>query len=197
VPFFFPSLKTKNFPFSNLGGWALVLDIEGTWRELVGIVNKLTAMTTSLTDQVRSIAKVTKAATLGDLSKQINVDAHGEILDLRNTVNGMVIHLQAFAAEVTRVTLEVGSQGKLGGRAHVPDVEGVWFELVQNVSHRGIMRLLVFILPQVNRVCSSLTDQVWSIAKVTTAVAKGDLIQKIEIQVEGEISTLKGLWWTS
>ncbi|KAH6897665.1 hypothetical protein BKA70DRAFT_1315390, partial [Coprinopsis sp. MPI-PUGE-AT-0042] len=157
----------------KLGGQALVLDVEGTWRELTGVVNKLAA---NLTNQVRSIAKVTKAVALGDLSKQIEVDARGEILDLKNTVNGMVVRLRALAAEVTRVTLEVGSQGKLGGQAHVPDVEGVWFELVRNV----------------NRMCSSLTDQVRSIAMVTTAVARGDLTQKITIQVEGEMSTLKG-----
>jgi len=93
---------------------------------------------------VRSIAKVTKAVALGDLTQQIEVDASGEIQDLKNTVNGMVVRLRALAAEVTRVTLEVGSQGKLGGQAEVPDVEGVWFELVKNV----------------NRMCSSLTDQV-------------------------------------
>jgi HAMP domain-containing protein len=114
----------------KLGGQALVLDVEGTWRELTGVVNSLAA---NLTSQVRSIAKVTKAVALGDLSKQIEVDARGEILDLKNTVNGMVVRLRALAAEVTRVTLEVGSQGKLGGQAHVPDVEGVWFELVRNV----------------------------------------------------------------
>jgi osomolarity two-component system sensor histidine kinase NIK1 len=114
----------------KLGGQALVLDVEGTWRELTGVVNNLAA---NLTSQVRSIAKVTKAVALGDLSKQIEVDARGEILDLKNTVNGMVVRLRALAAEVTRVTLEVGSQGKLGGQAHVPDVEGVWFELVRNV----------------------------------------------------------------
>ena len=87
-----------------------------------------------MTNQVRSIAQVTKAVAVGDLSKQIEVDARGEIQDLKNTVNGMVIRLRALAAEVTRVTLEVGSQGKLGGQANVPDVEGVWFELVKNVS---------------------------------------------------------------
>ena len=117
--------------YSKLGGQALVQDVEGTWRELTAVVNKLAA---NLTSQVRSIAKVTKAVALGDLSKQIEVDARGEILDLTNTVNGMVVRLRALAAEVTRVTLEVGSQGKLGGQAHVPDVEGVWFELVKNVS---------------------------------------------------------------
>ncbi|KAG1880958.1 hypothetical protein F4604DRAFT_1749032 [Suillus subluteus] len=133
---------------------------EGYLAGLAGVVNKLAA---NLTSQVRSIAKVTKAVAQGDLSKQI---------DIGNTVNGMVIQLRALAAE----NLEVGSQGKLGGQAHVPDVQGVWFELVHNV----------------NRMCSSLTDQVRSIANVTAAVARGDLTQKIEIQVEGEMSTLKG-----
>ena len=114
-----------------MGGQALVLDVEGTWRELTGTVNKLAA---NLTSQVRSIATVTKAVALGDLSKQIDVDARGEILDLKNTVNGMVVRLRTLAAEVTRVTLEVGSQGKLGGQANVPDVEGVWLELTRNVS---------------------------------------------------------------
>ncbi|KAH9840883.1 histidine kinase [Rhodofomes roseus] len=156
----------------KLGGQALVLDVEGTWRELTGVVNKLAA---NLTSQVRSIAKVTKAVAMGDLSKQIDVDARGEILELKNTVNGMVLRLRTLAKEVTRVTLEVGSQGKLGGQADVPDVEGVWLDLTRNV----------------NRMCSSLTDQVRSIAKVTTAVAKGDLTQKIEIEVEGEMLTLK------
>jgi osomolarity two-component system sensor histidine kinase NIK1 len=115
----------------KLGGQALVLDVEGTWRELTSVVNNLAA---NLTSQVRSIAKVTKAVALGDLSKQIEVDARGEILDLKDTVNRMVVRLRALAAEVTRVTLEVGSQGKLGGQADVPDVEGVWFELVRNVG---------------------------------------------------------------
>ncbi|RPD58040.1 hypothetical protein L227DRAFT_469196, partial [Lentinus tigrinus ALCF2SS1-6] len=130
-----------------------------------------------LPTHVRSIAKVTKAVALGDLSKQIEVDARGEILELKNTVNGMVVRLRALTAEVTRVTMEVGSKGQLGGQAHVPDVEGVWQELMRNV----------------NRMCSSLTDQVRSIAKVTTAIARGDLTQKIdvEVEVEGEMLTLK------
>ena len=113
-----------------MGGQALVLDVEGTWRELTNVVNNLAG---NLTSQVRSIAKVTKAVALGDLSKQIEVDARGEILELKNTVNAMVVRLRALAAEVTRVTLEVGSQGNLGGQAHVPDVEGVWLELTRNV----------------------------------------------------------------
>ncbi|KAK0232780.1 hypothetical protein IW262DRAFT_1257541 [Armillaria fumosa] len=156
----------------RLGGQAVVPDVEGTWQELTDVVNNLAA---NLTSQVRSIAAVTKAVAVGDLSKQIEVDARGEILDLKNTVNGMVIRLRALAAEVTRVTLEVGSQGKLGGQVTVEDVEGVWFELVKNV----------------NRMCLSLTDQVRSIASVTTAVAEGDLTRKVEIEVEGEMHQLK------
>lgn len=177
---------------SKLGGQALVLDVEGTWRELTNVVNNLAG---NLTSQVRSIAKVTKAVALGDLSKQIEVDARGEILELKNTVNAMVVRLRALAAEVTRVTLEVGSQGNLGGQAHVPDVEGVWLELTRNVSHPRHAAADVLSLNnatyQVNRMCSSLTDQVRSIAKVTTAVARGDLTQKIDIEVEGEMLTLK------
>ncbi|KAF7333366.1 hypothetical protein MVEN_02352200 [Mycena venus] len=143
----------------KLGAQAHVEDVEGTWRELTDEVNTLAA---NLTTQVRSIAAVTTAVAKGDLSKQIEVSANGEILDLKNTVNGMVLRLRTLAVEVTRVTLEVGNQGKLGGEATVPDVEGVWFELVTNV----------------NRMCLSLTDQVRSIATVTTAVARGDLSQK-------------------
>jgi hypothetical protein len=108
-----------------------VLDIKGTWRALTGVVNNLAA---NFILQARSIAKVTKAAALGDLSKQIEVDVLGEIFDLKNTVNGMAIFLRALAAKVMRVTLEMGSQEKLGGQTHVPDVKGVWFELVRNVS---------------------------------------------------------------
>lgn len=175
-----------------MGGQALVLDVEGTWRELTGTVNKLAA---NLTSQVRSIATVTKAVALGDLSKQIDVDARGEILDLKNTVNGMVVRLRTLAAEVTRVTLEVGSQGKLGGQANVPDVEGVWLELTRNVRNFLVTPRKAAYPPlqfQVNRMCSSLTDQVRSIAVVTTAVAQGNLTQKVEIEVEGEMATLKG-----
>jgi len=147
----------------KLGGQAHVVDVEGTWRQLTGVVNKLAA---NLTSQVRSIAKVTKAVALGDLSKQIEVDARGEILDLKNTVNGMVIRcvyllsllfsshhflytqsLRALAAEVTRVTLQVGSQGMLGGQADVPDVEGVWFELVRNACPGFLQSSLILIFP--------------------------------------------------
>ncbi|KAJ6462686.1 hypothetical protein C8R47DRAFT_992975, partial [Mycena vitilis] len=119
---------------------------------------------------VRSVAAVTTAVAKGDLSKQIKVSVNGEILDLENTVNGMVLRLRTLAVEATRV-MYVGNRGKLGGGAMVPDVEGVWFELVTNV----------------NRMCLSLTDQSRSIATVTTAVVRGDLLQK----AEGEIATLK------
>lgn len=152
------------FNYRKLGGQALVQDVEGTWRELTNVVNVLAE---NLTNQVRSIAAVTKAVARGDLSKQIEVDANGEILDLKTTVNGMVLQLRTLASEVTRVTLEVGSQGKLGGMAEVPGVEGVWRELTYNV----------------NQMCSNLTNQVRSIAIVTTAVAQGNLTQKVEIKV--------------
>ncbi|KAF7305398.1 hypothetical protein HMN09_00792200 [Mycena chlorophos] len=156
----------------KLGAQAHIDNVEGTWRELKDEVNTLAQ---NLTTQVRSIAEVTTAVANGDLSKQIDVPAKGEVLNLKNTVNGMVLRLRTLAVEVTRVTLEVGNQGILGGAATVPDVEGVWSELVTNV----------------NRMCLTLTDQVRSIASVTTAVAQGDLSQKVTIEAEGEISTLK------
>lgn len=110
----------------------MVLDVEGTWRELTNVVNNLAG---NLTSQVRSIAMVTKAVALGDLSRQIDVDARGEILELKETVNAMVIRLRTLAAEVTRVTMEVGSRGNLGGQVNVPNVEGVWQDLTRNVSN--------------------------------------------------------------
>lgn len=145
---------------------------EGSWRELTGVVNKLAA---NLTSQVREIASVTKAVAMGDLSRQINVDVRGEILELKTHVNSMVVRLRTMSDEVTRVTLQVGTQGILGGQANVPDVEGVWYDLVRNV----------------NNMCGSLTNQVRSIATVTTAVARGDLTLKIEIEVQGEMLELK------
>lgn len=118
----------------KLGGQAVVEGVEGTWRELTAVVNKLAA---NLTSQVRSIAKVTKAVAKGDLSETIDVEASGEIAELKTTVNGMVMSLRTLADEVSRVSLEVGSQGKLGGQAYVPDVEGVWKDLTVNVSGIG------------------------------------------------------------
>ncbi|WVQ62174.1 uncharacterized protein L199_000312 [Kwoniella botswanensis] len=156
----------------KLGGQAVVEGVEGTWRELTAVVNKLAA---NLTNQVRSIAKVTKAVAKGDLSETIDVEASGEIAELKTTVNGMVMSLRTLADEVSRVSLEVGSQGKLGGQANVPDVEGVWKDLTVNV----------------NRMCESLTTQVRSIGSVTTAVARGDLSKMIEIEAEGEMAVLK------
>ncbi|KAG8927685.1 hypothetical protein FRC01_007082 [Tulasnella sp. 417] len=156
----------------KLGGQVSEVALGGTWQELCRAVNKLAA---NLTDQVRAIAQVTKAVALGDLSKMIEVDAQREILELKTTVNGMVIRLRKLAEEVSRVSLEVGTLGNLGGQADVPDVEGVWWQLTNNV----------------NKMCLNLTQQVRSIATVTTAVAKGDLTQRIEIEVEGEMATLK------
>ncbi|KAF8332381.1 histidine kinase [Cantharellus anzutake] len=156
----------------KLGGQAVVADVEGTWRELTAVVNKLAE---NLTIQVRSIAEVTMAVARGDLSREIVVEAKGEILELKTTVNNMVVQLREFAAEVTRVALEVGTEGKLGGVAIVRDVEGVWNELTTNV----------------NKMCQNLTLQVRSIAQVTTAVANGDLTRRIEIPVEGEMARLK------
>lgn len=108
----------------------MVHDVQGTWRELTDVVNHLA---NNLTNQVRSIAVVTKAVANGDLSQEITVEAQGEILELKNTVNGMVHQLRNLAREVTRVTLEVGSMGRLGGQANVPEVKGVWKDLTDNV----------------------------------------------------------------
>ncbi|KAI9635269.1 two-component-like hybrid sensor histidine kinase 1 [Dioszegia hungarica] len=156
----------------KLGGQAVVEGVEGTWRGLTTVVNTLAA---NLTTQVRSIAKVTKAVARGDLSETIDVEASGEIAELKTTVNEMVMSLRTLADEVSRVSLEVGSQGKLGGQANVPDVEGVWKQMTVNV----------------NRMCESLTTQVRSIGSVTTAVARGDLSKMIEIEAEGEMAVLK------
>jgi osomolarity two-component system sensor histidine kinase NIK1 len=132
-------------------------------------------MASNLTDQVRSISEVTKAVALGDLNKQVNVDVQGEMLDLKLTVNSMVNQLNTLANEVTRVSLEVGTEGILGGQAFVPDVQGMWKVLTDNV----------------NLMAMNLTNQVRSIAEVTKAVAGGDLTKKIEVDVRGEILELK------
>lgn len=132
-------------------------------------------MARNLTDQVREIAEVTKAVARGDLTKTVNADVQGEILDLKMTVNDMVSQLTVFAAEVTRVSLEVGTEGKLGGQALVPNVEGTWKVLTDNV----------------NLMALNLTTQVRSVAEVTTAVAAGDLSKKITVEAFGEILQLK------
>ncbi len=156
----------------RLGGQAEVKGVSGTWKDLTDNVNGLAG---NLTAQVRNIAKVTTAVANGDLSQKITVDARGEIFELKNTINTMVDQLNSFAAEVTRVAKEVGTEGKLGGQADVKGVSGVWKDLTDNV----------------NGLAGNLTDQVRNIAKVTTAVAKGDLSQKITVNAKGEILELK------
>ncbi len=156
----------------KLGGQAQVPGVAGTWKDLTDSVN---VMASNLTSQVRNIAEVTTAVATGDLSRKIDVDVKGEILELKNTINTMVEQLRSFASEVTRVAREVGSEGKLGGQAAVKDVGGVWKDLTDSV----------------NGMASNLTDQVRNIAEVTTAVAKGDLSRKITVDVKGEILELK------
>ncbi len=155
-----------------LGGQADVKGVSGTWKDLTDSVNLLAG---NLTNQVRNIALVTTAVATGDLTKKITVDVKGEILELKNTVNTMVDQLNSFAAEVTRVSREVGVDGKLGGQADVKGVAGVWKDLTDNV----------------NFMASNLTNQVRNIAAVTTSVASGDLTQKITVDAQGEILELK------
>jgi HAMP domain-containing protein/GAF domain-containing protein len=155
----------------RLGGQARVDGVSGTWKELTDSVN---SMAGNLTSQVRNIAQVTTAVARGDLSQKIDVDARGEILELKNTINTMVDQLSAFADQVTRVAREVGTDGRLGGQAQVPGVAGVWRDLTQSV----------------NGMANNLTIQVRNIAEVTTAVARGDLSKKITVDAKGEILEL-------
>jgi len=155
----------------KLGGQADVKGVSGTWKDLTDNVNLLAG---NLTNQVRNIALVTTAVANGDLSKKITVEVKGEILELKNTINVMVDQLRAFAAEVTRVAREVGTEGKLGGQAQVPGVAGTWKDLTDSV----------------NFMASNLTDQVRGIVKVVTAVANGDLSQKFVLEAKGEIAAL-------
>ena len=156
----------------KLGGQAEVLGVAGTWKDLTDNVN---FMASNLTGQVRNIADVTTAVAKGDLSRKITAEAKGEILELKNTINIMVDQLSAFAAEVTRVAREVGTEGKLGGQANVPGVAGTWKDLTDNV----------------NTLAGNLTGQVRNIAAVTTAVARGNLSQKITVEAKGETAELK------
>ncbi|MEY2495394.1 MAG: hypothetical protein QOJ45_1886 [Verrucomicrobiota bacterium] len=156
----------------KLGGQADVRGVAGTWKDLTDSVN---FMAGNLTGQVRNIAEVTTAVANGDLSKKITVDVKGEILELKNTINTMVDQLSSFAAEVTRVAREVGTEGRLGGQAEVKGVAGTWKDLTDSV----------------NSMAGNLTDQVRNIAEVTTAVANGDLSKKITVDVRGEILELK------
>jgi HAMP domain-containing protein/signal transduction histidine kinase len=156
----------------KLGGQAIVRDVAGTWKDLTDNVN---FMAGNLTSQVRNIADVTTAVANGDLSRKITVDAKGEILELKNTINTMVDQLSSFASEVTRVAREVGTEGNLGGQADVKGVAGTWKDLTDNV----------------NFMAGNLTSQVRNIADVTTAVANGDLSRKITVDAKGEILELK------
>ncbi|MFG2270340.1 HAMP domain-containing protein, partial [Streptomyces chartreusis] len=156
----------------RLGGRAKVTGLSGSWRDVTEAVN---AMASRLTAQVRDIAAVTTAVARGDLTRTVTVEATGELLELKLTVNTMVDQLSAFADEVTRVAREVGTEGQLGGRAQVRGVSGVWKDLTDNV----------------NFMASNLTSQVRNIAQVTTAVANGDLSQKITVDAQGEILELK------
>jgi len=156
----------------KLGGQAEVRGVSGTWKDLTDNVN---SMASNLTEQVRNIATVTKAVEQGDLNQKITVDAQGEILELKNTVNTMVDQLSSFADEVTRVAREVGSEGKLGGQAEVKDVSGTWRALTDNV----------------NKLATTLTNQLRSIAQVADAVAQGDLTQSVNVEAAGEVAELR------
>ncbi len=155
----------------KLGGQANVPGVAGTWADLTDNVNLLAA---NLTTQVRNIAEVTTAVARGDLTRKISVDAKGEILELKNTINTMVDQLNAFAGEVTRVAREVGTEGKLGGQAQVPGVAGTWKDLTDTV----------------NVMAANLTEQVRGIVKVVTAVADGDLKQNLTVASKGEVAAL-------
>ncbi len=155
----------------RLGVQGVVPGVAGTWKDLTDSVN---AMGSNLTAQVRNIAEVTTAVARGDLSRKITVDARGEILELKNTINTMVDQLNGFAAEVTRVAREVGTDGKLGGQAQVPGVAGTWKDLTDSV----------------NVMAANLTDQVRGIVKVVTAVANGNLRQKLIVEAKGEVAAL-------
>src|SRR5690242_6732944 len=152
----------------KLGGQARVKGVAGVWKDLTDSVNQMAG---NLTNQVRNVAEVTTAIARGNLSKKITVDVKGEMLELKNTINTMVDQLNSFSSEVTRVALEVGTEGRLGGQATVRGVGGVWKDLTDSV----------------NQMAGNLTNQVRNIAGVTTAVAKGDLSKKITVDAKGEL----------
>ncbi|MEV4941557.1 hybrid sensor histidine kinase/response regulator [Streptomyces zaomyceticus] len=156
----------------KLGGQATVRGVSGTWKDLTDNVN---SMADNLTNQVRNIAQVTTAVAQGDLTSRIDVSARGEILELKTTINTMVDQLSSFAAEVTRVAREVGTEGQLGGQAEVEGVSGTWKRLTENV----------------NELAGNLTRQVRAIAEVTSAVAEGDLTRSITAEAPGEVGDLR------
>ncbi|UOQ51236.1 HAMP domain-containing protein [Hymenobacter cellulosivorans] len=155
----------------RLGGQAVVPNVRGTWKDLTDNVNTMAA---SLTSQVRDIANVTTAVARGDLSQKVSVDVKGELLDLKDNINRMVDSLNIFAGEVTRVAQEVGTEGRLGGQANVPNVSGIWKDLTDNV----------------NTMAANLTTQVRGIVKVVTGVSQGDLTQKLRLEAKGEVAEL-------
>jgi signal transduction histidine kinase/HAMP domain-containing protein/CheY-like chemotaxis protein len=156
----------------QLGGRANVKGVSGIWKDLTNNVN---SMAKSLTTQVRNISQVTTAVAKGDLTKKITVDAQGEILELKDTVNTMVDQLSSFADEVTRVAREVGSEGRLGGQAKVEGVSGTWKQLTDRV----------------NELAGNLTTQVRAIGDVASAVTRGDLTRSISVEARGELSNLR------
>src|SRR5438067_11074640 len=158
----------------RLGGQADVPGVAGTWKDLTDSVNPMAG---NLTAQVRNIAEVTTAVARGDLSRTITVDVRGELLELKNTINTMIDQLSSFASEVTRVAREVGTDGKLGGQATVKGVGGVWKDLTDNV----------------NTLAGNLTVQLRDVSKVATAIARGDLTQKITVDVRGELLQTKNV----
>src|SRR5271168_3047932 len=152
----------------KLGGQADVKGVSGTWKDLTDNVN---AMTSNLTVQLRDMSKVATAIANGDLTQKMSVDVKGEILQIKDVINKMVDQLNSFAAEVTRVAKEVGTEGRLGGQAEVTGVSGTWKDLTNNV----------------NIMASNLTVQLRDMSKVATAIANGDLTQKVTVDVKGEI----------
>src|SRR5205823_2641885 len=156
------------------GGQADVKGVAGTWKDLTDSVN---SMASNLTGQVRNIAEVTTAVANGDLSKKITVDVKGEILELKNTINTMVDQLRSFASEVTRVASEARREAELGGQADVKGVAGTWKDLTDSVNSMG----------------ANLTVQLRDVSKVATAIATGDLTQKITVDVRGEILQIKNV----
>ena len=156
----------------KLGGQAVVKGVDGTWKDLTDNVN---LMASNLTDQVRDIADVCKAVVCGELSKKVTVCVHGEILDLKSTINTMVDQLRTFAIEVTRVAKEVGTEGKLGTKAQVEDVSGVWQHIISDV----------------NVMASNLTTQVRAFAQITSAATRNDFSQVITVEASGELDSLK------
>ena len=156
----------------KLGGQATIIGVDGTWKDLTDNVN---LMASNLTDQLRAIAAVCKAVAQGDLSKKIEVEVHGEIAELKNTINTMVDQLNSFASEVTRVAREVGTEGKLGVQAEVEDVEGVWREITSNV----------------NTMATNLTTQVRAFAQISEAATENDFSRLITVEASGEMDSLK------